>query len=132
MRGEVVRDGVIDPKRFADWLGRNRSVLEKFPDIAQELRNPATADMAYIRRQQQLAGRQKAIEDRMLTRTLEGFNRGAMTSDGVIDRALAEPRKMEQLIGAVRRTDGACRRCAGTFGTAQWAPATPRRLPASL
>lgn len=107
MRADVVRDGVIDPQRFAGWLSRHRSVLERFPEIAAELRTPAAADMAYIRRQQQLAGRQQAIEDKMLTRAVDSYTRGGMTAEGVIDASLKDPRRMEQLVGAVRRTDGA-------------------------
>lgn len=107
MRDAVVRDGVIDPQRFAAWLTKHRSVLERFPDIAAELRTPAAADMAYIRRQQQLAGRQQTIEDAMLTRTLNSYSRGGMTPEGAIDAALKDPRRMTQLVGAVRRTEGA-------------------------
>jgi hypothetical protein len=107
MRGDVVRNGVVAPQRFAGWLDKNRSVLQRFPEIATELRSPAAADMAYIARQQQLAARQKAVEDNMLTRAVNSYDRGGLTADGVIDRALTDPRKMEQLVGAVRRQEGA-------------------------
>lgn len=106
LREYAVRDGVINPDRFMTWLREHRSVLQRFPDIAAELRTPATADIAYIRRQEQLATRGRNVEESMLNRTLAAYGRGA-TAESVIDGALKEPRKMAQLVGAVKRNDGA-------------------------
>jgi hypothetical protein len=106
LREFAVRDGVIDPRRFADWLRQHRSVLERFPDLRDELRTPAMADAAYIRRQSQLAERRQTIEDAMLTKAVRGYDNGN-TADAVIDGAIREPRRMAQLVGAARRVDGA-------------------------
>ncbi len=106
LREHAVRDGVINPDRFAGWLRDHRSVLERFPGVAAELRTPAAADAAYIRRQEQLATRSSNIENSMLNRTLAGYGRG-QTAESVIDGALKEPRKMAGLVGAVKRNDGA-------------------------
>lgn len=106
LREAAVRDGVIDPRRFMTWLRDHRSVLDRFPNIAVELRTPALADTAYIRRQEQLASRARNVEESMLSRTLASYGRGA-TAESVIDGALKEPRKMAQLVGAVKRNDGA-------------------------
>lgn len=107
MRASVVRDGAIDTQRFTAWVDKNRSVLQRFPEIAQELSTPARADAAYISRQRQLAGRQQSVEDNMLTKTVNNYSKGTFTAEAVIDKALGDPRKMEQLVGAVRRQEGA-------------------------
>jgi len=106
LRDYAVRDGVLNPDRFITWLREHRSVLDRFPDIAQELRTPALADIAYIRRQEQLAQRSQAVEGSMLNRALNSYGRGA-TANSVIDAALKEPRKMAQLVAALKRSDGA-------------------------
>ena len=80
--------------------------VARFPEIAQELQNLAQADAAYIGRQRELAARQQSVEDSMLGRATNSFIKGGVTAEGVIDRALSDPRKW-QLVGAVRRTEGA-------------------------
>jgi hypothetical protein len=81
-------------------------VLLEFPELRRELRNVDALNNAYVDRQAQLGQRQKTIEDTMLARAVTGFERGN-TSQSVINAALKEPRKMGQLISAVRQTDGA-------------------------
>jgi hypothetical protein len=98
----AVRDGRIEPKRFAEWQRQHADLLGERPDIAKLVANIADAETGVATRQATLDVRAKRIEDAMLTRLLGQVERGTKTPEQLIDAALKDPRKMDQLLAATR------------------------------
>lgn len=102
LRSYAVRDGVLDPDRYAAWLRAHERTLAEFPHLRQQFADIGAADAAYVARQRQFGELQRNIGDTMLDRALQTYARGGQAQN-VIDGALKDPRKMEQLVGALRR-----------------------------
>jgi hypothetical protein len=102
LRNAAVRDGILDERAFATWRRQHASVLDEFPAIREIVDNGGAANAALAGRQRVLAERQKRIEDTLLARELQSIDRGTKTPEQVIDAALKNPRKMDQVLKSVR------------------------------
>lgn len=104
LRRAAVSDGVINSGRYRSWLDRHADVLAEFPELRRKVMDIQAADQSLLARQQQLAQRERAVENSLLSRVLRGYSRGTRTAQAVIDDAVKDPRKMGQLRNSLRNT----------------------------
>lgn len=107
LRDATVRNGVIDPRRFENWLRAHESVLNEFPDIQASVSNVRSASQALSVRQAQLDLRTKQVNDSILGRRLQAVSRGTQTPEQLISSAVRDPRQMQSLVGSLRGDDAA-------------------------
>lgn len=107
LRNAAVRDGQIDQKLFNSWYRRNETVLNEIPGIKNTVRSYEQSIAAIGKRQASLASREKALQDSLLARELNSFERGTKTAEQIIDTAISNPKKMETLMRSVRRNPDA-------------------------
>lgn len=103
LRSAAVRDGVVDQRALTTWRRQHASVLDELPTIKEMTSSVESVNSALLSRQSQLVSRQKRIEDTLLARELQAMERGTKTPEQVIDAALKNPRKMEQITKTVSR-----------------------------
>lgn len=102
LRDSTVRDGRIVPELFETWMRKHQSVLSEFPQIQRGVESAQELVTALSTRQAQLVSRQSGIEDRVLVRELNALERGTKTAESVIDSAVKDPRKMDQVVNSLR------------------------------
>lgn len=102
LRDATVRDGVIDPRRFENWLRAHDSVLNEFPEIKAGVSDIRSANQALSARQAQLDVRTKTVNDSILGRRLQAVSRGTQTPEQLIASAVKDPRLMRSLVASLR------------------------------
>ena len=107
LRDATVRNGVIDPRRFENWLRSHDSVLNEFPEIQSAVSDVRSASQALSVRQAQLDLRTKQVNDSILGRRLQAVSRGTQTPEQLISSAVRDPRQMQSLVSSLRGDDAA-------------------------
>ena len=102
LRQDVIRDGAVDPKLLQTWMRKHESVLAEFPEIRQQVGNVFEAQKNIGARQEQLVQRGREIEDRALVRSLNSYAKDTKNAAGVIADAVGSPKKMDQLVAALK------------------------------
>jgi len=105
LRDAAVRDGALDPKLFQTWLRNHAEILREFPNLQRAVTNYDAGLQALGQRQAQLVARDRQITDTVLARELARYSSGTRTPEAVISAALADQKKMAQLVGRLRGTD---------------------------
>lgn len=103
LREHAVRDGVLKPGLLKDWMRRHDSVLAEFPAIRGAVDNVFNAQRSIEGRQAQLVARQRQIDDMLLAKQLDAYARESKGAEDVLTAALNSPRKMHQLVSALRK-----------------------------
>jgi hypothetical protein len=102
LRRATVRDGVIDPRAFNNWMREYDSVLMEFKPIGRKIESIGRANAALVDRQRTLVRRERSVEDAILTRELRAVDRDSRNAAEAVARAMESPRKMATISRSVR------------------------------
>ncbi len=97
----VGKDGYIDPAKAADWIEKNRGMLEVFPDLRATPRD-------LMERQLELNARLQEHEEQVLHQTMTKLagngpgGTGTITDEQFIQRAVQNPKLARQLVASLQ------------------------------
>lgn len=107
LRNAAVRDGVIDPQRYAAWVRQHQSMLDEMPYLKGSVGEVDAANQRLLSRQKTLQDRANVVERSVLEKKLQGIETGARSPDALIDEAIRNPGVASRLMSRLRNDDPA-------------------------
>lgn len=106
-REEVVRDGVVDPGLYKNWMREHDSVLREFPELKTEFKDVGSAVSGLLNRQAQIKARETFLDTRSLTKMIRSYDTGGTSPEAILNSVLNNEKKYADFIGRVKEDKSA-------------------------